>query len=119
MLTMEDSLMIIVTLLLVILFYFYGYSYSHSQIQVQSPTADMITYSKQSNFIKEFDIPNNIQELGPKGITTDSDGNAWFYHATGQTTKIIKFEPENENFTQYNVGRKTVDDNTIINLAGG
>jgi streptogramin lyase len=79
----------------------------------------MITYSKQSNFIKEFDIPNNIQELGPKGITTDSDGNAWFYHATGQTTKIIKFEPENENFTQYNVGRKTVDDNTIINLAGG
>jgi streptogramin lyase len=119
MLTMRDSLMIITMSILVLSFYFYGYSYSHSQIQVQSPTADMITYSKQSNFIKEFDIPNNIQELGLKGITTDSDGSAWFYHATNKTTKIIKFEPENENFTQYNVGGKTVVDNAVINLAGG
>jgi hypothetical protein len=78
MLTMEDSLMIIVTLLLVILFYFYGYSYSHSQIQVQSPTPDMITYSKQSNFIKEFDIPNNIQELGLKELLLIQTGTLGF-----------------------------------------
>lgn len=119
MLTMRDPSMIIITSLLVVLFYFNGYPYSYSQIQVQPLTSDMITYSKQSNFIKEFDVPNNIQELGLKGITTDSDGNAWFYHATNKTTKIIKFEPENENFTQYNVGGKTVVDNAIINLAGG
>jgi hypothetical protein len=69
MLTMRDPLMtIIITSLLVILSYFYGYSYSHSQIQIQRPTTDMITYNKQSNFIKEFNIPNSIQELGLKGI---------------------------------------------------
>jgi hypothetical protein len=119
MLTMGNFLMIIAMSILIIPFYFYGFSYSHSQIQVQPPTADMITYSKQSNFIKEFNIPNNIQELGLKGIATDSDGNAWFYHATNKTTKIIKFEPENENFTQYNVTGNTVVDNAIISLAGG
>jgi streptogramin lyase len=118
-LTMRDTLMIIAMSLLIISFYSYGYSYSYSQMQVQPPTADMITYSKQSNFIKEFNIPNNIQELGLKGITIDSDRNAWFYHTTNKTTKIIKFEPENENFTQYNVTGNTVVDNAIINLAGG
>jgi virginiamycin B lyase len=118
MLTMRDSLMIIAMSLLV-LFYGYSYSHSYSQTQVQPLTADMITYSKQSSFIKEFNILNNIQELGLKGITTDSDGNAWFYHATNKTTNIIKLEPENENFTQYNVEGNTVVNNAIINLAGG
>jgi streptogramin lyase len=116
MLTMRDSLIIALSLL-VLSFYFYSYSYS--QTQVQPLTADMITYSKQSNFIKEFNIPDNIQELGLKGITTDSDGNAWFYHTTNRTTKIIKFELEKENFTEYNVTGNTVVDNAIINLAGG
>jgi streptogramin lyase len=115
--TVRDPLIVIVLLLLVISFYFSDYSYSQTQDQL--PTTDMITYSKQSNFIKEFDIPNNIQELGLKGITTDSDGNAWFYHATNKTTKIIKFEPDNGNFTQYNVGGNTIVDNAIMNLAGG
>jgi streptogramin lyase len=119
MLTMREPLMIIAMSLLVLSFYFNGYSYSYSQIQVQPLTSDMITYSKQSSFIKEFNISNNIQELGLKGITTDSNGNAWFYHATNKTTKIIKFEPENENFTQYNVGGNTIVDDAVINLAGG
>jgi streptogramin lyase len=79
----------------------------------------MVTYNKQSNFIKEFKIPSNLNHTGLKGITTDSEGNAWFYHATNETTRIIKFEPANENFTQYNVGGITAVDNTIINLAGG
>jgi len=118
MLTMRDFLMNIAMSLLVLSFYFYGYSYSYSQTQAQPLTAGMITYSKQSSFIKEFNIPNNIQELGLKGITTDSNGNAWFYHTTNKT-KIIKFEPGNENFTQYDVGGNTVVDNAIINLAGG
>jgi virginiamycin B lyase len=119
MLTMRDPLKIIAMSLLVLSFYFHGYSYSHSQTQVQPLISDMITYSKQSNFIKEFNIPNNIRELGLKGVTTDSNGNAWFYHATNKTTLIIKFEPESENFTQYNVRGNTVVDDAVINLAGG
>jgi streptogramin lyase len=104
-------------LLLVLSFYFHTYAYS--QLTDQPLTKDMITYNKQSNFIKEFKIPNNIQELGLKGITVDSEENAWFYHATNKTSTIIKFEPENKNFTQYNVTGSTVVDNAIINLAGG
>jgi virginiamycin B lyase len=78
---------------------------------------DLVTYQKQSNFIKEFKIP--LQEHGLKGITTDSHGNAWFYHLTNQTSKILKFDPLNRNFTQYNIIGKTRSDNAIINLAGG
>ena len=105
--------------MLLLVFSFYFYSHSYSQAQNQSLTPDMVTYSKQSNFIKEFKIPNNIQELGLKGITTDSEGNAWFYHTTNKTSTVIKFEPENENFTQYNVEGNTVVENAVINLAGG
>ena len=105
--------------MLLLVFSFYFYSHSYSQAQNQSLTPDMVTYSKQSNFIKEFKIPNNIQELGLKGITTDSEGNAWFYHTTNKISTVIKFEPENENFTQYNVEGNTVVENAVINLAGG
>ncbi|MDQ4013478.1 MAG: hypothetical protein M3146_07110 [Thermoproteota archaeon] len=103
-------------LLLVFLLHFH---YAYSQLGDQTLTKDMITYSKQSNFIKEFRIPNNIQDLGLKGITVDSEGNVWFYHATNKTSTVIKFNPQNENFTQYNVRGKTVVDNAVINLAGG
>ena len=108
---------ILCTLLLPFLFSFYSSLSSHAGAQLV--TEDMITYNKQSNFIKEFKIPNNLQELGLKGIATDSQGNAWFYHATNKTSTIIKFEPENENFTQYDVGGNTIVDNAILNLAGG
>jgi virginiamycin B lyase len=103
-------------LLLVFLFHFH---YAYSQLSDQTLTKDMISYSKQSNFIKEFKIPSDIQELGLKGITVDSKGNVWFYHATNKTSTVIKFNPQNENFTQYDVKGKTVVDNAIVNLAGG
>jgi streptogramin lyase len=112
------SLVNIVLGLLLLVFSFH-FHYAYSQLGDQTLTKDMITYSKQSNFIKEFKIPNNIQELGLKGITVDSEGNVWFYHATNKTSTVIKFNPQNENFTQYDVKGKTVVDNAIINLAGG
>jgi streptogramin lyase len=83
---------------------------------------ELVTYTRQSNFIKEFEIPI-IEEHGLKGITTDSQGNAWFYHSTNKTSTVIKLELENNNnnktFTSYNVKANTVVDNPIINLAGG
>jgi len=78
---------------------------------------DMITYEKQSNFIKEFKIP--LTERGLKGITTDTLGNAWFYHSTFNSSTIVRLEPITMNFTQYSVPGKTIVDNAIINLAGG
>jgi streptogramin lyase len=41
----------------------------------------------------------------------------WVFRAQKQKT-IIKLNPQNGNFTQYNVGGNTVVDNAIINLAG-
>ena len=78
---------------------------------------DMITYEKQSNFIKEFKIP--LTERGLKGITTDTSGNAWFYHSTFNNSTILRLEQTTMKFTQYSVPGKTVVDNAIINLAGG
>jgi streptogramin lyase len=78
---------------------------------------DMVTYHKQSNFIKEFEIP--LQERGLKGITTDAQGNAWFYHSTNHSSTIVKFDATSKKFTQYNVGGNTVVDDAVINLAGG
>jgi virginiamycin B lyase len=83
---------------------------------------ELVTYTRQSNFIKEFEIPI-LEERGLKGITTDSQGNAWFYHSTNKTSTVIKLELENNNnnktFTSYNVEANTAVDNPIINLAGG
>jgi virginiamycin B lyase len=77
----------------------------------------MVTYEKESNFIKEFQIP--IHDIGLKGITTDSQGNAWFYHSTNQTSSIIKLEPASGQFTSYDIEGNTIVDTPIINLAGG
>jgi streptogramin lyase len=77
----------------------------------------MVTYEKQSNFIKEFKIPSS--ERGLKGITTDPLGNVWFYHSTFNTSTIVRFNPASLKFTKYNVVGKTVVDNAIVNLAGG
>jgi virginiamycin B lyase len=54
-----------------------------------------------------------------KGITTDSQGNPWFYHQTNKTSIIMKFNPENNTFNSYPIEGKTVTDDTVINLAGG
>ncbi|HJT47876.1 MAG TPA: hypothetical protein VJ729_06800, partial [Nitrososphaeraceae archaeon] len=78
---------------------------------------DLVTYSRQSSFIKEFPVP--LPERGLKGIATDSQGNAWFYHSTNKSSTIIKLDIASNKFTQYNVGGNTTVDNFIINLAGG
>lgn len=85
------------------------------QPQSFTATEDLVTYTKQSNFIKEFEVP--VQELGLKGITTDAVGNVWLYHSTNKTSTIIKFEPDSRKFIQYPVPGDTVANNAIINLA--
>src|SRR5918994_2821555 len=77
-----------------------------------------VTYQKKSNFIHEFSVPN-LSEQGLKGIVTDSDGNAWFYHQTNKTSTIIKFNPVENVFISYPIEGKTMTDNAVINLAGG
>jgi virginiamycin B lyase len=86
--------------------------------QQQAPSGspeELVTYEKQSSFIKEFRIP--LKELGLRGITTDSQGNAWFLHSTNNTSTIIRLEPDSGKFTQYPVKGETVADNPVINLA--
>jgi streptogramin lyase len=78
-----------------------------------------VTYQKQSNFIHEFNLPPSVDQHGLKGITTDSQGNPWFYHQTNKTSAIMKFSLANNNFSSYPVQGKTVTDNPVINLAGG
>jgi streptogramin lyase len=78
-----------------------------------------VTYQKQSNFIHEFNLPPSVDQHGLKGITTDSQGNPWFYHQTNKTSTIMKFSLANNNFSSYPVQGKTVTDNPVINLAGG
>lgn len=76
-----------------------------------------INYSKHSNFIKEFQVSFN--DTGLKGITADSQGNAWFYHSTNRTSTIVKFEPDSDKFTQFTINAETVVENPIVSLAGG
>jgi virginiamycin B lyase len=83
----------------------------------QSSNQNYVTYEKRSNFIKEFKIP--INERGLKGIATDSEGNAWFYHQTNKTSTIMKFNPENNTLNSYPIKGKTVTDDPVIKLAGG
>jgi streptogramin lyase len=78
---------------------------------------DLVTYETHSNYIKEFNIP--AKELGLKGITTDSHGNVWFYHSTNKTSTVMMFDPQKEQYKQYNMEGRTVVNNAIINLAGG
>lgn len=93
--------------------------YCSAQLTLNPPNVNQqfVTYQKRSNFIHEFDVP--VKELGLKGITTDSQGNPWFYHQTNKTSTIMKFNLANNNFSSYPVEGKTVTDNPVINLAGG
>src|SRR6266487_3814728 len=92
-------------------------SFSISSSVLFNPTAanaqpitlkDMVTYEKQSNFIREFKIP--LSEQGLKGITTDTLGNAWFYHSTFNSSTILRLEPTTMKITQYSVPGKTIVD---------
>jgi virginiamycin B lyase len=90
---------------------------AQQQLQQQIPgaTDELVTYEKNSNFIKEFPVP--LEERGLRGITTDSEGNAWFLHSTNKTSTIFKLEPESGKFAQYLVKGETVADDPVINLA--
>lgn len=100
---------------LVLLLVFISQSVLESSAQ-QITVEDLVKYTKSSDFIKEFEIP--LEERGLKGITTDSEGNAWFYHSTNSTSKIIKME-QSGRFEEYDVLGNTVVPNYAIQLAGG
>jgi virginiamycin B lyase len=83
--------------------------------QLPATPEQFVTYEKQSGFIKEFAVP--FEELGLKGITTDLQGNVWFYHSTNNTSTLVLFNPANGEFTKFPVEGETVTDEPIINLA--
>jgi streptogramin lyase len=83
--------------------------------QPSTTPEEFVTYEKQSGFIKEFAVP--FEELGLKGITTDLQGNVWFYHSTNATSTLVLFDPTNGEFTKFPVEGQTVTDEPIINLA--
>jgi virginiamycin B lyase len=89
--------------------------YAQQQLPSGSTTEELVTYEKHSNFIKEFPIP--LEERGLRGITTDSEGNAWFLHSTNKTSIIFKLDSKSGKFTQYQIKGETVADNPVINLA--
>ena len=91
-------------------------SFSNPLTAQKSSNQNYVIYEKQSNFIKEFNIPT--QERGLKGITTDSDGNVWVYHGTSNRSIIMKMSGDS-NFTEYDIPGNTTADNAVINLAGG
>ena len=78
---------------------------------------EFVAYSKKSNFIKEISIP--IDDFGLRGITTDKNGNAWFYHATQNASSIFKFDPVTEKFLNFDILKKTNTKDVIVNLSGG
>lgn len=84
--------------------------------QVLGPE-DLVTYTTQSNFIKEFKVP--LKELGLKGITIDADENVWFYHSTNQSSTILVLNITTQQFKQYAIEAKTLVDTALVNLAGG
>lgn len=88
----------------------------HVNAQILGPE-ELVTYTTPSNFIKEFKVPS--EELGLKGITSDADGNAWFYHSTNHSSTIHVFNITTQQFKQYGIVGRTLADPAIINLAGG
>lgn len=90
-----------------------------TKVLAQQPItqANDVTYEKQSNFIKEFKVP--LKERSLKGITTDMNGNVWFYQATKNTSTIMKMTMPDLNFTKYDIKGNTEADVPVINLAGG
>lgn len=78
---------------------------------------EFVTYSRNSSFIKEFQVP--VDDFGLRGITTDTLGNVWFHHSTNKASEIIKFVPETSQFTKYAIEEKTQTSDAIISLSGG
>lgn len=90
---------------------------SHVIFAQEISIEDFVTYSKQSNFIKEIPLPT--EDFGLRGITTDSNGNPWMYYATQNTSSIFKFDVATEKFSEYVITEMTKTDDLIINLSGG
>ena len=84
------------------------------QGQLQQPQTDYIKYEYQSDYIKEFEISQIVNETGLKGITIDSKNNAWFFHNTNTSSAIIEFNPVNNTFIKYPITKKTNVDNAIM-----
>jgi streptogramin lyase len=99
----------------IILFIQTGYSQPSN---IPNINQQFVTYQKQSNFIHEFDVPLNNQR-GLKGITTDPQGNPWFYFQNSNKSQLMKFNLGNKTFNTYPVRGKTLSDTPVINLAGG
>ena len=100
--------------LFVILFSFSSYDDVFAQ---EISNNEFVAYSKKSNFIKEISIP--VDDFGLRGITTDKNGNAWFYHATQNASSIFKFDPVTEKFLNFDILKKTNTKDVIVNLSGG
>lgn len=110
---------LLLSILLLAFFIPHSFLANAQQQQQQQPITlkDLVTYNRQSSFMKEFAIP--LAERGLKGVATDSQGNAWFYHSTNKTSTIVKLEMIYKKFSQYYIGGNTTVDDFIINLAGG
>jgi virginiamycin B lyase len=119
----REHIILTILLMLIVFVSFYiaaaQFAYAQQQIQQQpqipNATDELVTYEKHSNFIKEFPIP--LKERGLRGITTDSQGNAWFLHSTNKTSTIFKLDPESGKFTQYPINGETLAEDPVINLA--
>jgi hypothetical protein len=77
---------------------------------------DDVTYTKESKFIKEFQINDLKEDRGLGGITTDARGMPWFYFSTNATSAVFSFDPSGNKFTRYDVQGETVVDNPVIKL---
>lgn len=53
--------------------------------------------AKSNHYVKEYKIPTPCTQ--PLAITSDPDGNLWFTQTN--TGKLAKFNPNNEQFTEY------------------
>lgn len=91
---------------------------SYDDIFAQEISNDeFVTYSKQSNFIKEIPFPTKV--FGLRGITTDNNGNVWIYYATQNTSLISKFDPITKEFSNFDITKSTTTNDVIVNLSGG
>ena len=104
------------TLFLTILIFSYFGIFSQAMAQ-QLTEDEFVTYSRNSSFIKEFQVP--VDDFGLRGITTDTLGNVWFHHSTSKASEIFKFVPETSQFTKYAIEEKTQTSDAIISLSGG
>lgn len=106
-------------LVLLLVFSFSSSSYGQQTGPSTAPitTEELVKYTKESNFIKEFQVP--VEERGLKGIVTDPSGDVWIYYSTNRSSTIFKFDLAKQTFTQFPVEGQTTVDDPVINLGAG